>query len=103
MHRAAMRLSPATPTKWGEAVYFPSPPLRYIREHAQGADVRSIRHQCSSAASLAKSADVAVVFADQYMSEAGDSPTLSLPGKQNELISAVAAAHPHTIVVLVTG
>src|SRR5258706_14520497 len=37
------------------------------------------------------------------MSEGGDSPTLSLPGKQNELISAVAAANPHTIVVLVTG
>jgi beta-glucosidase len=57
----------------------------------------------SAAASLAKSADVAVVFADQYMSEGGDSPTLSLPGKQNELISAVAAANPHTIVVLITG
>ena len=30
-------ISPATPTQWGEAVYFPSPPLRYIREHASGA------------------------------------------------------------------
>ena len=57
----------------------------------------------ASAASLAKSADVAVVFADQYMSEGGDAPSLSLPGKQNELISAVAAANPHTIVVLITG
>lgn len=57
----------------------------------------------SSAAMLAKSADVAVVFADQYMSESGDAPTLSLPGNQNELISAVAAANPHTIVVLITG
>jgi beta-glucosidase len=37
------------------------------------------------------------------MSESGDAPTLSLPGKQNELISAVAAANPHTIVVLITG
>jgi len=97
-------VSPATPTKWGEAVYFPSPPLRYIREHAKGADVRfDPGTNAASAASLAKSADVAVVFADQYMSEGGDSPTLSLPGKQNELISAVAAANPHTIVVLVTG
>jgi beta-glucosidase len=57
----------------------------------------------SSAAALAKSADIAVVFADQYMSEGGDSPTLSLPGKQNELIAAVAAANPHTVVVLITG
>jgi beta-glucosidase len=37
------------------------------------------------------------------MSEGGDSPTLSLPGGQNELISAVAAANAHTIVVLITG
>jgi beta-glucosidase len=97
-------ISPTTPTKWGEAVYFPSSPLRYIREHARGAAVQfDAGTDVSSAASLAKSADVAVVFADQYMSESGDSPTLSLPGKQNELISAVAAANPHTVVVLVTG
>jgi len=97
-------LSPAAPTKWGVGVYFPSPPLRYIREHAKGAAVNfDAGTNASSAASLAKSADVAVVFADQYMSEGGDAPTLSLPGKQNELISAVAAANPHTIVVLITG
>lgn len=97
-------IRPATPTKWGEAVYFPSSPLRYIREHARGAIVSfDAGSDPSSAASLAKSADVAVVFADQYMSEGGDSRTLSLPGKQNELISAVAAVNPHTIVVLITG
>jgi beta-glucosidase len=97
-------VSPATPTKWGQAVYFPSPPLRYIREHATGANVRfDPGTDAASAASLAKSADVAVVFADQYMSEGGDSPSLSLPGRQNELISAVAAANPRTIVVLITG
>ena len=97
-------ISPATPTKWGEAVYFPSSPLRYIREHARGAAVHfDAGTDASSAASLAKSADVAIVFADQYMSESGDSASLSLPGKQNELISAVAAANPRTIVVLITG
>ncbi len=37
------------------------------------------------------------------MSEAGDAPSLSLPGRQNELIAAVAAANPHTVVVLITG
>ena len=96
-------INPATPTQWGEAVYFPSSPLRYIREHARGAVRFDDGTDASSAASLAKSADVAVVFADQYMSEGGDAPTLSLPGKQNELISSVAAANPHTIVVLITG
>jgi beta-glucosidase len=43
------------------------------------------------------------VFADQYMSESGDAPSLSLPDNQDELISAVAAANPHTVVVLITG
>jgi beta-glucosidase len=97
-------ISPATPTQWGEAVYFPSSPLRYIREHAGAAAVHfDAGTDASSAASLAKSADVAIVFADQYMSESGDSSSLSLPGKQNELISAVTAANPRTIVVLITG
>lgn len=36
-------------------------------------------------------------------SEGGDAPTLSLPGRQNELIAAVAAANPRTVIVLITG
>jgi beta-glucosidase len=97
-------ISPTTPTQWGKAVYFPSPPLRYLREHARGAVVRfDPGTDASAAAALASTADVAVVFADQYMSESGDAPTLSLPGRQNELIAAVAAANPRTIVVLITG
>jgi beta-glucosidase len=97
-------ISPATPTRWGEAVYFPSPPLRYIREHARGAVVQfNDGTNASAAAALAKTADVAIVFADQYMSEAGDAPSLSLPDGQDELISSVAAANPHTLVVLITG
>jgi beta-glucosidase len=97
-------ISPASPTKWGEAVYFPSSPLRYIREHAPGAVVKfDAGTNASAAAALAKSADIAIVFADQYMSESGDAPSLSLPDHQDELISAVAAANPHTVVVLITG
>ena len=97
-------ISPDTPTRWGEAVYFPSSPLRYLREHARGARVQyDPGTQLAAAASLAKSADIAIVFADQYMSESGDAPSLSLPGAQDELIAAVAAANPHTIVVLITG
>ena len=97
-------ISPATPTQWGKAVYFPSSPLRYIREHAGGARVQfDAGTDAASAASLARSSDIAIVFADQYMSESGDAPSLSLPGAQDELISAVAAANPRTIVVLITG
>jgi len=97
-------ISPTTPTQWGEAVYFPSSPLRYFREHAGGARVQfDAGTDAASAASLARSSDLAIVFADQYMSESGDAPSLSLPGGQDELISAVAAANPRTIVVLITG
>ena len=97
-------INPSKPTTWGEAVYFPSPPLRYIREHARGAVVKfDPGTDAAAAAALAKSADVAVVFADQYMSESGDAPSLSLPDHQDQLIAAVAAANPHTLVVLVTG
>src|SRR5258706_1917179 len=97
-------ISPATPTQWGEAVYFPSPPLRYIREHAREARVQfDAGTDAASAASLAQSADIAIVFTDQYISESGDAPSLSLPGRQDELIAAVAAANPRTIVVLITG
>jgi beta-glucosidase len=54
-----------------------------------------------SAVSLAQSSSVAVVFAsDNYGNETFDSTTLNLPNNQDSLISAVAAANPHTIVVL---
>ena len=32
-------IAPGKPTAWGHAVYFPSAPLKYIREHAPGAQV----------------------------------------------------------------
>lgn len=97
-------IDPEAPTAWGKAVYFPSPPLRFIREHAPAARVRfEAGTDLEAAASLAKSSDVAIVLADQYVSENDDAATLALPGRQNELISAVAAANARTIVVLVTG
>src|SRR5579875_1461365 len=97
-------ISPNVPTKWGEAVYFPSAPLKYIREHAPGAQVSyDPGTDPAAAAALAAKSDVAIVFADQYMSEGGDAPTLALPGNQDALIAAVAKANPHTVVVLITG
>ena len=57
----------------------------------------------ANAAALAKNSDVAIVFAYQWMSEDMDLPNLSLPDQQDALIEQVAAANPHTIVVLETG
>jgi len=56
-----------------------------------------------SAITLAKSADVAVVMVGNKDREGRDRPDLSLPGKQNELVSAVATVNSHTVVVLKTG
>ena len=97
-------INPQQPTMWGKPVYFPSAPLKYIREHAPGAQVRfDPGTDKAAAARLAKDSDVAIVFADEYMQEDQDALTLSLPNGQNELIEAVAKANPKTVVVLVTG
>ena len=58
----------------------------------------------AAAVTAAKSASVAVVVvSDDTESEATDRPSLNLPSAQDELISAVAAANPHTVVVIDAG
>jgi beta-glucosidase len=57
----------------------------------------------SSAASLAASSSVAIVFASKSESEGSDLGNIDLASSDNSLISAVAAANPHTVVVLNTG
>jgi beta-glucosidase len=85
-------------------VYFPDSPLRAIRAHAPNAKVSfDAGADTESAAALAKSSEVCIVFVNQPMSEGRDAATLSLPEKQDDLVAAVAASNPHTIVVLETG
>jgi beta-glucosidase len=58
------------------------------------------------AVSLAAESDVAVVVVgtnEEVESEGFDRTSLALPGRQDELVSAVAAANPRTIVVLNSG
>jgi len=58
----------------------------------------------SQAAAAARSASTAVVVvSDDTETEAADRPGLGLPSAQDELISAVAAANPHTVVVIDAG
>ncbi|HET7014725.1 MAG TPA: glycoside hydrolase family 3 C-terminal domain-containing protein [Streptosporangiaceae bacterium] len=58
----------------------------------------------AQAVAAAKSAATAVVVvSDDTESEDADRAGLSLPSAQNELISAVAAANPHTVVVVDAG
>jgi len=55
------------------------------------------------AVALARSSDVAVVFASDFESEGADLADISLPAGQDALVAAVAAANPRTVVVLNTG
>ena len=91
-------------THWLEPVWFPTSPLKSVRAKAPGATVQfESGADSAAAAALAKSSDVAIIFAYQWESEGMDLPSLSLPEHQDDLIAKVAAANPHTIVVLETG
>ena len=88
---------------WQTHVWFPTSPLKAIAAQAPGVTVRYGGSEPAAAAQAAKNADVAIVFAYQWESEGMDLPDLSLPDNQDALIEQVAAANPHTIVVLETG
>ena len=86
------------------AVYHRSAPLRGIERKAPRAVVKfDPGTDPASATALARASQVAIVFAVQHASEGMDLQDLSLPDNQDALIEAVAAANPHTIVVLETG
>ncbi len=85
-------------------VWHPSPPLAAIRALAPGAKIAfDAGTDAAAAAKLAAASTVAIVFAGQRTTEGRDVENLSLPDQQDELIAHVAAANPHTIVVLETG
>ncbi|MCQ1958007.1 glycoside hydrolase family 3 C-terminal domain-containing protein [Arthrobacter sp. zg-Y826] len=59
--------------------------------------------QAVNAAAAAAEADAAVVMVRDFSSEGADLPDLALPNRQAELIRAVGAANPNTVVVMTTG
>ena len=91
-------------THWQEEIWFPTSPLRAIQARAPRATVKfDPGTDPTAAAAAAKGADVAIVFAYMWASEGMDLKSLTLPHDQDAVIAAVAAANPHTIVVLETG
>jgi beta-glucosidase len=91
-------------THWQDHIWFPTSPLRALRGKFPNAKVEFASGQDATAtAALAKTADVAIVFAYQWLAEGMDLSSLSLPDNQDALIEQVAAANPNTIVVLETG
>jgi beta-glucosidase len=65
--------------------------------------IADVTPDIDAAVNTARHAKVAVVFAGKTSTEGADQDNLVLPGDENALISAVAAANHHTIVVLNTG
>jgi beta-glucosidase len=91
-------------TRWQQEIWFPTSPLKAIQARAPKATVKyDSGDDPAAAAALAKTADVAIVFAYQWESEGMDLPTLTLAHNQDALIAAVAAANPHTVVVIESG
>ncbi|MFD6357280.1 beta-glucosidase family protein [Nocardia tengchongensis] len=73
---------------------------------AVGRPRRSDDEEFAAAIELARTSDVAVVVVgttEQIESEGFDRTTLRLPGRQDELVAAVAAANPRTVVVVNSG
>ncbi|WP_343617345.1 beta-glucosidase [Novosphingobium sp.] len=91
-------------SSFARVTWHASSPLLAIRAAMPQAQVTWIDgHDSAAAAAAAKAADVAIIFATQWTTEAQDVPDLSLPDHQNDLIAAVAAAQPKTIAVMETG
>ncbi len=67
---------------------------------------KSEEEEFEHAVAVARESDIAVVVVgttSMIESEGFDRNTLALPGRQNELVEAVAAVNPHTIVVVNAG
>ena len=81
-----------------------SSPLRALQSAAPSVSFTFLDgRDPAAAAAAARKADVAIVFATQWRTEAQDIPSLLLPDGQDALIEAVAAANPNSVVVLETG
>ncbi|KDQ12273.1 glycoside hydrolase family 3 protein [Botryobasidium botryosum FD-172 SS1] len=92
------------------------PPNAEDRDNSQPALMRGVRlggcekiepeQAIKDAVALAKDSDVAILvvgLTHEWEAEGADRPTLSLPGRQDELIAKVAEANPNTVVVLQAG
>ncbi|MFK3739532.1 beta-glucosidase [Massilia sp. TN1-12] len=103
--RGGMAVKGLKPDVWpGPVVYYPSSPLRAIQAQAPNAKVvYDDGTDPARAAKVAAQADVALVFATQWIGEANDAQTLALPDRQDDLIASVAGANKRTVVVLENG
>jgi len=101
---------PAVPG-WSPVIWIPSSPLQAIQAAAPNSTVKfDAGTNATTAAALAAQSNVAIVFVSQWTSEGMDMPSLNFtdvihptPIDQDALVTAVAKANPHTIVVMENG
>lgn len=102
--RGGMAVPNEGPASWpGPMVFLPGSPMQALAARSKARLDWHDGRDPAAAAKVAAGADVALVFATQWTSEAADVPNLSLPGGQDALVEAVARANPRTVVVLQTG
>ena len=99
------------PPCWATVTWDLSSPMNAIQAKAPNAKVQyADGSDATAAAALAAGSQVAIVFVSQWASEGMDETSLNLtdltsatPIDQDALVQAVAAANPHTIVVVESG
>lgn len=89
---------------WRIQRWFASSPQEALQKALPGAAVAyDPGVHVADAVLAARRADVAIVFVSKFELEGYDSADLALPAGQDQIVSAVAAANPNTIVVMETG
>jgi beta-glucosidase len=85
-------------------LYMPSSPLAALKAALPQATIGfDPGYSVSATAAAAAKADLVIVFATKWEGEGFDSPDLSLPRGQDDLIAALADANRNVVVVLETG
>jgi beta-glucosidase len=98
--RAGQRLDVRIRYRWPEAGFI------FKVGFVVGPPLRPADEELAHAVELARTSDVAVVIvgtSDAVESEGFDRVSLALPGRQDELVRAVAAVNPRTVVVVNAG
>jgi beta-glucosidase len=97
-------LSAGASASFARITYHASSPLLALRKALPGVQVEYLDgRNLNATVAAAKAADIAIVFATQWTTEAEDVSDIRLPHHQDALIAAVAAAQPKTVAVLETG
>ena len=89
-----------------EFVKTPAYDINAMQIHLAPISEGNAEQRIADAAALAKGCDAAIIFAgmpEGWETEGWDRPSMDLPGPQDALIRAVAAANPNTIVVVHAG